>query len=278
MDVADTALGDVVATAAHEAVVHFAAERPRDRSETDPEAFTRSNVDGTRNLLESAVAAGAGMIVHVSTDEGYGPCEGDPFVEDDKLRERGPRRAPTRAARLSPTPSRVRTSDGPPSPSSGPQLLRPWQHPEKAIPRWIVRPWPAIASPCVGDGAAEVRDWMAVEDACSAIELLVERRAAGDVYNVARRAPRQQTEMARAIARAAGHRTTPSISPRTRPDHDRRYAGDANKLRALGWRQGPTSRPGRETLDWYRANRPWWRPSSPSRIALRGRGERADKT
>jgi dTDP-glucose 4,6-dehydratase len=66
------------------AVVHFAAETHVTRSERDETAFWRTNVDGTRNVLEAAVRAGVDAIVHVSTDEVYGPCLGDPFREEDK--------------------------------------------------------------------------------------------------------------------------------------------------------------------------------------------------
>jgi dTDP-glucose 4,6-dehydratase len=282
MDVADPALGDVVAAAAPEAVVHFAAETHVTRSETDPEAFYRSNVDGTRNLLDGAVAAGAGMIVHVSTDEVYGPCEGDPFVEDDKLPGEGAATsAYARSKALADDVARSYFTRAPVAVVRPTNCFGSWQHPEKAIPRWIVRALAGDRLPVWGDGA-QVRDWMAVEDACSAIELLVDRRAAGDVYNVAPEgAQRSNLEMARAIARAAGRPDDAVyLTAYDRPQHDRRYAVDAAKLRALGWAPGTdVEAKVAQTLDWYRTNRPWWETLVADAESLYAdAAERGDKT
>jgi dTDP-glucose 4,6-dehydratase len=111
-----------------------------------------------------------------------------------------------------------------------------------------------------GDGA-QIRDWMAVEDACGAVELLLERGVTGEVFNVAPEgAARTNLEVARAIARAARRDDAAVyLTEYDRPDHDRRYAVDASKLRALGWSPRlDLDRKIAQTVDWYRANRSWW--------------------
>jgi dTDP-glucose 4,6-dehydratase len=263
MDVADPDLAKLVAAVVPGVVVHFAAESHVTRSESDSDAFYRTNVDGTRNLLEAATAAGAELIVHVSTDEVYGPCDGEPFREDDKLPGEGvATSAYARSKALADDLARSYFDRAPVAVVRPTNCFGPWQHPEKAIPRWIIRALSGDRLPVWGDGG-QVRDWMAVEDACSAIELVVERRAAGEVFNVAPEgAQRRNLEMARAVARAAGRaEDAVYLTAYDRPDHDRLYAVDASRLRSLGWApRGDVEAKVAETVEWYRAHRSWWEP------------------
>lgn len=261
MDVADPSLLEFVSSIRPRAVVHFAAETHVTRSERDETTFFRANVDGTRNLLEAATRAGAGAIVHVSTDEVYGPCLADPFREEDKGEGEGAATsAYARSKAVADDVARSYFDRAPVVVIRPTNCFGPWQHPEKAVPRWIARSLGGRRLPVWGDGA-QVRDWMAVEDACGAIELLLEKGVTGDVFNVAPEgAARTNLEIARAIARAAGRDDDAVyLTAYDRPDHDRRYAVDASKLRALGWSpQLDLERKIAETLDWYRANRDWW--------------------
>ena len=263
MDVADPRLGEIVASFRPDVVVHFAAETHVTRSEMDREVFYRSNVDGTRNLLEAAARSDARVVVHVSTDEVYGPCLGTPFKEDDK--EPGEGAATSAYARSKALADDVAVSYFERAPVvvvRPTNCFGPWQHPEKAVPRWVVRTLKGERLPVWGDGG-QVRDWMAVEDACAAIELVIEREAIGAVYNVAPEgSQRSNVEIARAIAQAGGRSDEAVyLTAYDRPDHDRRYAVDASKLRALGWTPlADLEKKLSETLDWYRVNREWWEP------------------
>lgn len=263
MDVADVSLAEVLSSSHPDVVVHFAAETHVTRSETDRDVFYRSNVDGTRNVLEAAASAGVRTIVHVSTDEVYGPCSGPPFAEEDKEPGEGAATsAYARSKALADDLARSFFGRAPVVVVRPTNCFGPWQHPEKAIPRWIVRALSGDRLPVWGDGA-QVRDWMAVEDACAAIELLIEHGVTGEVFNLAPEgAQRSNLEMARAVAIACGRpEDAVYLTAYDRPQHDRRYAVDASKLRALGWSPN-TSVEGKlaETVEWYRANRSWWEP------------------
>jgi dTDP-glucose 4,6-dehydratase len=263
VDVADPAAAEMIVAERPDAVVHFAAETHVTRSETDADTFYRSNVEGTRTVLDAAVASGAEAIVHVSTDEVYGPCTGEPFTEADKGPGEGDATsAYARSKALADDLARSYVAGAPVTVIRPTNCFGPWQHPEKAIPRWTIRALTGERLPVWGDGG-QVRDWMAVDDACEAIELILSQRAMGEVFNVGPQASqRSNIEIARAVARAAGRdEDAVYLTEYDRPQHDRRYAIDASKLRALGW----SARSSFEeklaaTVDWYRANESWWRP------------------
>jgi dTDP-glucose 4,6-dehydratase len=262
-DVADPRVGEAITSRRPSVVVHFAAETHVTRSESDADVFYRSNVEGTKLVLEAAAGAGSDVIVHVSTDEVYGPCLGDAFTEEDK--EPGEGAATSAYARSKAVADDVARSyfgRAPVAVVRPTNCFGPWQHPEKAIPRWAIRALRGEKVPVWGDGR-QVRDWMAVEDACSAIELIIAKRATGDVFNIGPEGEqRSNLDIARVIARAAaGDDDAVYLTDYDRPQHDRRYAIDASKLRALGWT--PEARLDRrlaETVEWYRSNEAWWRP------------------
>ena len=141
----------------------------------------------------------------------------------------------------------------------------PWQHPEKAVPRWVVRALLGEPLPVWGNGL-HVRDWMFVDDAIAGIDILIQRGEAGEVYNLAPEGKqRPNMEIARMIARAAGRDETGVYATEyDRPSHDQRYAIDASKIRALGWRpaSGLEERLA-QTVVWYREHRDWWAPLVP---------------
>jgi dTDP-glucose 4,6-dehydratase len=263
MDVRDRRLGDVLASARPDVVVHLAAETHVTRGEVNTDVFFETNVEGTRAVLDASLNAGAGLVVHVSTDEVYGSCEGPPFKETDKQPGEGAATSTyARSKAVADDIARSYFGRAPVVVVRPTNCFGPWQHPEKAIPRWVVRALTGQRLPVWGDGG-QLRDWMAVEDLCEAIELVIERGLTGDVFNVAPEASqRTNLDVARAVARAAGRPADAVyLSAYDRPRHDRRYAIDASKLRAHGW--APT-RPFEErlaaTVEWYRENEEWWRP------------------
>jgi dTDP-glucose 4,6-dehydratase len=261
IDIVDPLLAELLKQFRPDIVVHFAAESHVTRSETDSVRFHRTNVEGTRNVLEASTQARASLVVHVSTDEVYGPCTGAPFSEDKKLLGEGLATSPyARSKALADDLARswghvpvivVRPTN----------CFGPWQHPEKAIPRWTIRALDQNPVPVWGDGH-QVRDWMFVDDACGGIELLIERGTPGDVYNLGPQEPqRTNVAMAQEIAKLAGSPDNVYLTAYDRPDHDRRYAIDARKIQSLGWAPSRSLEQRlNQTVEWYRTNRWWWSP------------------
>ena len=262
MDVADDRLVALMSDLSPEAVFHFAAETHVTRSEADPELFFRSNVEGTRIVLEAAAQAGARLVVHVSTDEVYGPAIERPFTEGDKRPAEG-------AATSAYAKSKAIADDLATTCRSVPVItvrptncFGPWQHPEKAIPRWATRAIRGERLPVWGDGLY-VRDWMFVEDACEAIMAVAEKGRAGDVFNIGPQGDViTNLDIARTVARAAaGTDDLVYLTAYDRPLHDRRYSVDTSRLRALGWKvSAPLEQRLEQTVDWYREHVDWWEP------------------
>jgi dTDP-glucose 4,6-dehydratase len=261
LDVADLALVDLIRREKPDLIVHFAAETHVTRSERHADVFYRSNVDGTRRILEAAAQAEAGRIVHVSTDEVYGPCLDRPFRESEKAPGEG--RATSAYARskaLADDVARSFSDRVPVSVVRATNCFGPWQHPEKAVARWATRALLGERIPVWGDGG-HIRDWMFVDDACEGVETVIDRGAPGEVYNLGPQGSQfTNLELARLVARAAGRREdSVYLTEYDRPQHDRRYAIDCSKIEALGWRAGTDLEPRiGETVEWYRAHREWW--------------------
>ena len=246
-------------------VVHFAAESHVTRSEDAPEVFFHANVEGTRVVLDAAEAAGC-RVLHMSTDEVYGPCPADPFREEDKLPGEGlATSAYARSKALADDLARSYAERVDVVVARPTNCIGPWQHPEKAVPRWATRALRGERLPVWGDGE-QVRDWMFVEDAVSALRLLAERGERGEVYNVGPQAEGvPNVEIARAIARSAGQdEASVYLSHYDRPQHDRRYAVATDRIARLGWHASRSLEAAiAETVQWYRENEAWWSPLVP---------------
>lgn len=271
IDVRDERIQAILARSGARALVHFAAETHVTRSELDEARFFDTNMEGTRNVLNAARAAGIELVIHVSTDEVYGPALDHPFTEDEK--EPGEGRATSAYARSKAVADDLATELGT---SMHVIVVRPtncygpWQHPEKAIPRWATRALSGRPLPVWGDGGY-VRDWMHVDDACSAIEVLLEQAPPSGVYNIGPGGEAvSNLEIAQLIADAAGAaRDAVYLTAYDRPDHDRRYAVDSSRLRALGWEPRVEMRAGlRDTVAWYSDHRSWWEPIAATAESL----------
>jgi dTDP-glucose 4,6-dehydratase len=265
LDVASPELAGVVREERPALVVHFAAESHVTRSEDAPEVFFHANVEGTRVVLDAAEAAGC-RVLHMSTDEVYGPCPADPFREEDKLPGEGlATSAYARSKALADDLARSYAERVDVVVARPTNCIGPWQHPEKAVPRWATRALRGERLPVWGDGE-QVRDWMFVEDAVSALRLLAERGERGEVYNVGPQAESvPNVEIARAIARAAGQdEASVYLSHYDRPQHDRRYAVATDRIAGLGWHASRSLEAAiAETVEWYRENEAWWSPLVP---------------
>jgi dTDP-glucose 4,6-dehydratase len=261
LDVASPQLAELIAAERPSQIFHLAAETHVTRSEGAAETFFHANVEGTRRVLDAAVAVGGVRVVHMSTDEVYGPCAGDPFREDQKLEGEGD--ASSAYARSKALADDLALSYGDrldvvvARPTN---CIGPWQHPEKAVPRWITRALRGERLPVWGDGM-QVRDWMYVADAVAGLRRLAARGERGQVYNlgpVGGGTP--NLEIAQTVARAAGlDADAVYLSHYDRPQHDRRYAVDSSRIAALGWSaQWTVPAALAETVSWYRANEAWW--------------------
>jgi dTDP-glucose 4,6-dehydratase len=266
VDVAAPELAAVVAAERPAQIVHFAAETHVTRSEGAEEAFFRTNVDGTRAVLDAAVAAGVGRVIHISTDEVYGPCPGDPFREDEKLPGEGhATSAYARSKAVADDLARSYADRLDIVVARPTNCIGPWQHPEKAIPRWATRALRGEPLPVWGDGM-QVRDWMFVEDAVAGLRVLLERGERGAVYNLGPAAEAvPNVEIARMVADAAGAGPDAVyLSEYDRPQHDRRYAVSVERIAALGWRAAHGLEDAvRETVAWYRDHPGWWQTLVP---------------
>ncbi len=242
-----------------EAVVHFAAETHVDRSITDAVPFLRTNVEGTVVLLEAACAARVRRFLHVSTDEVYGPVPSGAVDEHAPLAPRSPYAASKAAADL--LAQAYHATHGLPIIIARPtNIFGPWQLPEKFIPLCITNCCDGLPVPIYGDGQQR-RSWLFVADACQALSLLLEQGISGGIYNLAGGQEQANLDTARRIVDGIG--ASPDCLQRVadRPGHDRRYAMQDAKLRALGWQPATPFEAGlADTIRWYRAHEAWWRP------------------
>jgi dTDP-glucose 4,6-dehydratase len=267
-DVADPAVAAPLVIAS-DIVVHFAAETHVDRSLTNAGAFIMTDVYGTFVLLEAArQAPRLRRFVQISTDEVYGSVPEGSSRETDELRPRNPYSASKAGAdRLA--YSYWATYGVPVIITRASNNYGPFQFPEKVIPLFVTNAIDDVAVPLYGDGLNE-RDWLHVSDHCRAIDLLLERGTPGEVYNVGGGNHVRNVDLTKRILDCVGKPESLIRPVADRPGHDRRYAVDTSKLRALGWApQVPFEIGLRETVAWYRQNEWWWRPIKDADPAYR---------
>jgi dTDP-glucose 4,6-dehydratase len=239
-------------------VVHFAAETHVDRALLDPLPFYRTNVEGTRVVLEEARRRpGLERLLHVSTDEVYG----DMPAPDRASEERPPSPRNPYAVSKATADSHVlgyaATFGVPGLVSRGTNTYGPFQHPEKLLPLTITQALGEVPIPLYGDGL-QLRDWLHVHDHCTALALLLEAGSPGEIYNVGAGNGRTNLAMVEAILDLLGADRSLIRHVRDREAHDRRYAVNTDKVRRLGWQPRVTLEHGlSDTVRWYRANRTW---------------------
>jgi dTDP-glucose 4,6-dehydratase len=252
---------DAVADAAEgcDAIVNFAAETHVDRSIHAGYEFVTSNVIGPMTLL-AWVRDHGGTMVHVSTDEVYGDiAEGHSSQETDPLEPSSPYSAAKAGGDLQVLAS-VRTYGVDARITRGSNTYGPFQYPEKMIPLFATNLLDGVAVPVYGDGR-QARDFIWAEDHCSGIELVLERGARGEVYNVGGGNEIENIETTRRLLELTGRDESFVTHVDDRLGHDRRYSLDTSKLRALGWAPETSFGEGLErTVAWYRERRDWWEP------------------
>jgi dTDP-glucose 4,6-dehydratase len=277
-DIADEAL--VIRLLAENAVttiVNFAAESHVDRSIDGPETFVHTNVVGTLRLLNAAKAycstlsshaLQAFRFLHVSTDEVFGSLEpNDPaFRETTAFAPNSPYAA-SKAASDHLVRAYCHTFGLPVVTTNCSNNYGPYQFPEKLIPLVILNALEGKTLPIYGDGR-NVRDWLFVEDHCTAIQAVIERGRIGETYNVGGCCERANIEVVDGICglldelkpRGDGKSyAAQKTFVQDRPGHDRRYAIDCAKIqRELSWSPRESFETGlRRTVEWYLAHRDW---------------------
>ncbi len=258
-DITDAAVAAPLVQQA-EIVVHFAAETHVDRSIQDAGEFIRTDVLGTFVLLEAArTAPRLRRFIQISTDEVYGSVPAGASKETDELRPRNPYAASKAGAdRLA--YSFWATYQVPVIITRASNNYGPYQFPEKIIPLFITNALDVQGLPLYGDGL-NVRDWLHVGDHCRALDLVLERGTPGDVYNIGGGNEVPNVELTRRILGLLNRSDTLITPVPDRLGHDRRYALDTARVRALGWAPRVPFDDGlRSTVDWYAANEWWWRP------------------
>jgi len=243
------------------AVLHLAAESHVDRSITDPGAFVRTNVMGTQVLLDAAKRHGVERFVHVSTDEVYGTLGPTGyFTEETPLAPNSPYSASKAGSDLL-ARAYFETFGFPTLITRCSNNYGPYQFPEKLIPLFITNLMEDVQVPVYGDGL-NVRDWLHVEDHCRAIDRVLHKGKAGEVYNIGGHNEKTNMEITRTILEKLNKPESLIRYVQDRPGHDKRYAIDPEKMtNELGWEPQYTFETGIEqTISWYLANESWWRP------------------
>jgi len=258
----DIADAEVAAPLVREAdvVVNFAAETHVDRSIQSAGEFITTDVFGTFVLLEAARQnPSLRRFVQISTDEVYGSVPQGSSRETDELRPRNPYSASKAGAdRLA--YSYWATYQVPVIITRASNNYGPNQFPEKVIPLFITNLIDDIPVPLYGDGQNE-RDWLHVLDHCHAVDLLIERGADGEVYNIGGGNQVKNVDLTHRILKLVGKPASLIKPVPDRPGHDRRYSLDTGKISSLGWRPRADFEEGlAETVSWYRDNERWWRP------------------
>ncbi len=250
----------VVEQHAIDVIVNFAAESHVDRSILGASEFIRTNVVGAGVLLDMVKQKGIKRFVQVSTDEVYGSLgEEGKFTESNPLQPNSPYAASKASADLLVLAYR-HTFGLPVLITRCSNNYGPYQFPEKLIPLMILNALHDKPLPVYGDGG-NVRDWLHVEDHCSAIDLVLHHGRLGEVYNIGGNSERRNLDVVKLILRQLGKPESLITFVKDRPGHDRRYAIDASKIQSeLGWQPAHTFEAGlAETIRWYQTHESWWK-------------------
>ena len=253
-------------------VVNFAAESHVDRSITEPEIFLTTNIIGTQTLLDAAKRAWkvepdnkysreyipGVKYLQVSTDEVYGALgKTGMFTETTPLSPNSPYSASKAGADMI-VRAYHETYGLPVNITRCSNNYGPYQFPEKLIPLMINNCQNDKALPVYGDGM-QIRDWLYVEDHCSAIATVLEKGKDGEVYNIGGNNEKANIEIVKLLISSLNKSEDLITYVQDRPGHDRRYAIDNSKITSeLGWSPAYTFEIGiQKTISWYLENKEW---------------------
>jgi len=255
-------------------IVHFAAESHVDRSIHGPDAFLKTNIDGTHSLLKAAKKMWLDQgekphrFHHVSTDEVYGTLTPDAaaFTEQHQYLPNSPYAA-SKAASDHIVRSYHHTYGLNTTISNCSNNYGPYQFPEKLIPLIIANCLDAKPLPIYGDGK-QIRDWLYVDDHNRGIDLIIRNGEIDNTYNIGGNNEWANIDIVTLVCELMDQHH-PDGAPHTqlityvkdRAGHDRRYAINAEKItQQLNYAPEETFETGiAKTIEWYLANEKWWR-------------------
>ena len=242
-------------------VVNFAAESHVDRSIENPEIFLQTNIIGTEVLLDAVNKYGIKRFHQISTDEVYGDLPLDrpdlKFEENWSIKTSSPYSASKASADLL-CLAYFRTFGTPVTISRCSNNYGPYQFPEKLIPLMIEKAQRDESLPVYGDGK-NIRDWLYVEDHCSAVDKIIRYGKVGEIYNIGGNNERANIDIVKIILEVLGKPESLITYVKDRPGHDKRYAINSCKIQnELGWKPQTDFDVGmRQTIEWYKNNPKW---------------------
>jgi dTDP-glucose 4,6-dehydratase len=245
-------------------VVHFAAESHVDRSILNPSIFLETNILGTLVLLDAALKHKIKRFHHISTDEVFGSLElgsSDLFNEHTAYDPRSPYSA-SKAGSDHLVRAYGETYGLPFTLSNCSNNYGEYHFPEKLFPLAITNLIEGKKVPVYGDGL-NVRDWLYVQDHCSAIDRILTDGVVGETYLIGGLTDDiSNLDVVKMILRLMNQSESMIEYVKDRPGHDRRYAVDWSRLqRELNWKPSVTLEEGLQaTINWYQTNQWWWQP------------------
>ncbi len=250
---------DVEKAGVCDVIFNFAAETHVDRSITDPESFVKTDVLGTCTLLNYALKHDVSKYIQISTDEVYGSIQNGSFCETDILAPSSPYSA-SKAAAEHLVHSYYKTYGLPVITTRSSNNFGPYQYPEKLIPVLILKALSDQTLPLYGNGL-NVRDWLYVEDNCTAIDTIYSRGISGEVYNIGAGNERTNLDIAKIILRVLNKNENQITFVQDRAGHDFRYSISSEKIHTLGWNPSHLFEDAiQKTITWYEQNAWWWKP------------------
>ncbi|WP_214412871.1 dTDP-glucose 4,6-dehydratase [Sphaerisporangium fuscum] len=248
----------------HDVLVNFAAETHVDRSITGAADFVTTNVLGTQRLLQAALESDLERFLQVSTDEVYGSVADGSWREDEPLLPNSPYSAAKAGADLL-CRAYHRTYGLDVRVTRCSNNYGPYQYPEKLIPLFVTNLLDGLRVPLYGDGL-NVREWLHVDDHCRGIHLVLEKGAAGEVYNIGGGVELTNRDLTERLLAAVGAGWDMVDHVADRPGHDRRYSVDSTKIMAIGYEPRVDFDRGlAEVVRWYHDHQDWWRPARRTR-------------
>lgn len=253
-DIANADLVDDLADKV-DAIINFAAETHVDRSNDKSDPFLQTNIMGAKVLMESSLKYKHKRFVQISTDEVYGDLDDGLFTEESKLKPSNPYSASKASAEML-VMAYNRTHGLPAIISRCSNNYGPHQYPEKLIPFFVQKLMSGEKVPVYGDGS-NIRDWLHVEDHCSAVDLILHDGKIGEIYNIGSNNEHTNLEVIKRMIKILELSEDMIEFVEDRPGHDVRYAIDATKIKnELGWQPSIDFESGfRDTVLWYKSQK-----------------------
>jgi len=251
----------------HDTIINCAAETHVDRSIANPYPFLKSNVLGTFRILEALRGENPkAKMIHVSTDEIYGDISEASFSEDDRPKPSNPYAATKCAADMLAL-AYHRTYGVLVTVTRCTNNFGPYQHPEKLMPKTIIRALRHLPVPVYGTGT-QIRDWIYVLDHCEALRSVVEAGRPGEIYNISTGNEIPNLKIVESILQIMGKSRALIQFVEDRPGHDIRYSLSSKKIRSeIGWKEKHSFPEAlKKTVKWYIENEWWWRRQASRKI------------